>query len=146
MMAAAQTRAQLQAQLRAAQKRQSALEALLPDDVFRRPGGTRPYADGDRYMGGFGVESDSRPGVFYKVCFDTATGYWVCSCPAGIHRGKCKHMDRYGLAGRAAVERTQRPVPTPRFEPTPLDAQPLPTMPKALVSAPRRRFMSEDEV
>jgi uncharacterized Zn finger protein len=35
------------------------------------------------------VESESKNGMFYKVTYD---GEWNCTCPAGIHRGECKHI------------------------------------------------------
>lgn len=67
----------------------------MADNIITRPPGTIPFADTDRWKGGFGVQSDSRPDVLYTVSFDAAGGYWVCSCPAGIHRGACKHLTRY---------------------------------------------------
>ena len=40
------------------------------------------------------VESESNPGMYYKV---TSIGtVWKCTCPAGVHRGNCKHIDAVG--------------------------------------------------
>jgi hypothetical protein len=120
--------------------------------TYTRPAGTVPYADTDRYKGGFGVPSDRDPGKVYKVAYDTAAGYWVCSCPGGVHHGYCKHLERYGRIGRrdatkaAQDSRRRRARPVPEFAPPPPDARPLPPMPKSLlVPSPRGRRLALGE-
>src|SRR5213075_2929710 len=57
--------------------------------------GTVHFADTPRWKGAFGVQSDSDPTKLYTISYDDAGGFWVCSCPAGINRGECKHLKRY---------------------------------------------------
>lgn len=125
-----------------------------PPVRYARPPGTIPYQDNARYRGAFGVESDSVPGKVYKVAFDTAAGYWVCSCPGGIHHGHCKHMERHGRPGRRtmeslaeAYEERQLPVPPVRvaFDAPPAYAKPL-ALPGSMEAAPRRRFALDGDV
>lgn len=120
---------------------------MTPAPRFTRPPGTEHYQDAPRYKGGFGVRSSSGS-TTYKVCYDTAVGCWVCSCPAGIFRGQCKHLDRYNLTGRAKAEREPQRgyVAQPTFVPPAVGAKPLPEMPKAIANAPRRRFMFTEDV
>jgi hypothetical protein len=75
------------------------------DGVIRRPPGARVYADDDRYRCGFGIPSDSNPQREYKISYDRSQGCWVCSCTGNINHGKCKHLDRYELEGRAEHKR-----------------------------------------
>jgi len=60
-----------------------------------------PDHAGDRHRFRFKVRSSSGNGQ-YVVAYDAApgAGYWACSCPCGIHRGHCKHLDSAGLLGR----------------------------------------------
>lgn len=122
--------------------------ALSP--LVTRPSGTEHYQDTPRYKGGFGVASSSGRGggKLYKLCYDTAVGYWVCSCPAGIFRGECKHLAMYNRLGRAKAEREPQRgyVAPPTFAPAAPSAKPLPEMPKAIANAPRRRFMFTEDV
>ncbi len=66
------------------------------------------FPDDERYKFGFGVASESS-GRIYKISFDAAPGalYWRCSCPSGIARGRCKHLDACGLKGRADMQRAE---------------------------------------
>jgi hypothetical protein len=68
--------------------------------VFRRPrNAAEVYPDGPRYKGGFGVRSQTTNDI-YKISFDTACGWWACSCRGWIRWGQCKHLDAIGLKGR----------------------------------------------
>lgn len=72
------------------------------------PNAIQIYQDAPRARFGFGVASSSS-GRIYKISFDDAPGalYWRCSCPAGISRGYCKHLQACGLKGRADMPRQE---------------------------------------
>ena len=145
--------ATLRAQVRELQRKLAIETQQQPQpegETWTRPAGTVAYADDDRYKGGFGVASDDRRRM-YKIAFDTAQKCWVCSCPGGINRGQCKHLDRYGLVGRStSPSRKEKPRPTqpqatPRIAPAPKAAAPI-AMPVQVSKAPIRRFAKDGEV
>lgn len=77
--------------------------------TFTPPRGSIPMKSNTRYKGAFGVRSQSSAAI-YKVSFDTARGFWVCSCRGNIRHGHCKHLDVLDLTGRAAGVRVPLPV------------------------------------
>lgn len=106
-----------------------------------------PRATGERYPAAFDVPSSSGTKT-YRISYDAApgAGYWVCSCPAGINRGNCKHLFERGLRGRAegkqplvAPQRVAA-VAAPRSKPGAASAGPKPT------TATRRFASHNDEV
>ena len=67
-----------------------------------RTTGSGRLLDDARYKSKFEVVSESS-GRVYRISYDSApgAGYWVCSCPGYLTRGKCKHLSAAGLRGRA---------------------------------------------
>ncbi|MDD5649758.1 MAG: hypothetical protein PHF86_04960 [Candidatus Nanoarchaeia archaeon] len=57
------------------------------------------FPDDSRYKCRFNVRSQSSNSL-YRVSFDSAGGYWTCSCRGNIRHGSCKHLDSMGLKGR----------------------------------------------
>src|SRR5262245_26873418 len=75
----------------------ASLKALVP---FRHPPSSiKRLPDSKRYNARFLVRSETTTNL-YLISFDTAIVAWVCSCPGGISRGQCKHLDAIGLKGR----------------------------------------------
>lgn len=118
--------------------------------LYKRPAGAIHYADGPRYVGGFGVLSSDGSKV-YKISFDKAGGYWMCSCTGCIMRGDCKHLAQHGRSedSRRAMQelaaRGKRLPPMPKFEPSPVGAVPFPVT-KALAAAPLRAFARDEDI
>lgn len=67
------------------------------------------YPDSQRYRGGFGVRSASSNRI-YKISFDMAGLYWVCSCAGCIRHGQCKHLTAAGLKGRKFGSQRNEPA------------------------------------
>jgi len=57
------------------------------------------FPDTDKYKCRFNVRSASS-NQLYRVSFDSAGGYWTCSCRGNIRHGSCKHLEAMGLKGR----------------------------------------------
>lgn len=99
----------------------------MSDPIIRRPAGTIPRADDDRYKGGFTFRSMS--GKDYTICYDEPNGYWVCSCPGGINYGRCKHLRSYERAPtRWDVKQASETLP-PARRPTSTGDRPRPRYP-----------------
>ena len=95
-----------------------------------------PDHAGDRHRFRFKVRSDSNPAKTYTISYDGAegAGYWVCSCPAGIYRGGCKHLDAAGLRGRMYGRSPLPELATARPE------RPAAAVMRRRQAAPRRRL------
>ena len=70
-------------------------------NIVTRPprGALQVLPNTDRYKCRFDIPSQSS-GRIYRVSFDAAGPYWVCSCPGNIRHGQCKHLDAMGVHGR----------------------------------------------
>lgn len=55
--------------------------------------------DDNRWKCKMDIRSETSDSV-YRVSFDTAGPYWVCSCMGNIRHGSCKHLEAMGLKGR----------------------------------------------
>jgi hypothetical protein len=132
--------------------------------TFCRPEGTIPLQGSGRFRMPFGVPSNSKPGVYHTVSFDTAIGAWVCGCEAGKHRGRCRHMEQYPeirpmraevcppeakpARGRPIV-RTPAPSAAPltraRFQADPRDAKPMQVSAAQVAVTITRRIVFEED-
>lgn len=55
--------------------------------------------DSDRFKCRFKVKSASS-NQLYLISYDSAAGWWTCSCRGNIRHGQCKHLTAAGLKGR----------------------------------------------
>lgn len=69
------------------------VKALIPKQAVE------VLPDSDRFKCRFKVRSSSSNNL-YLVSYDTAAGYWTCSCRGNIRHGSCKHLEAAGLKGR----------------------------------------------